>query len=339
VCVHEIECGEDGRARRLGLFLFRTCLATSPLTSTHTQPNRPAALALRAFGAETATIQDAVKEPALAVARFVWWREAGAGVAAGKPPAHPVPRALAAALAGAAARGAPHPTAASLRYRLGRLADARAGLVAEPGPPGTLEALEAYASDTAGGLAALQLGFGLDPATVDGPVAADADHAASHAGTGAGLAAILRGVPHAAARGRCQLPGDVMERAGLDRDALVRLAGSVLGTGGGGEGGAPPPPDPAALAALREATYEVAVVARGHLDAASRLVAGRTLPHPATTPALLPAVGARRYLNALERAGFDPLALAVVHRAGGQGAGGGVGLQLATKWALVTGRV
>ena len=69
------------------------------------------------------------------------------------------------------------------------------------------------------------------------------------------------------------------------------------------------------------------------------VVAGRTLPHPATTPALLPAVGARRYLNALERAGFDPLALAVVHRAGGQGAGGGVGLQLATKWALVTGRV
>jgi hypothetical protein len=259
-------------------------------------------------------------------------------VASGSPPAHPVPRALAAAVEAAATRGAPRPSPASLRYRLGRLADARAGLADGAAALATLDALESYAADTAGGLAALQLGFGLDPASVAGPVAADTDHAASHAGTGAGLAAMLRGVPHAAARGRCQLPGDVMDAAGLSGPALVRLAAAVLGHSQAGEGDGgppPPPPDPTTLAALREATYRVAVVARGHLDAAARLVAGGTLPPGGVaTPALMPAVGARRYLAALEKAGFDPLAVALTHRAGG-----GVGLQLATKWALVTGRV
>jgi len=269
----------------------------------------------------------------------MWWREAGAGVAAGTPPAHPVPRALAAALAAAAARGDPHPSPAAVRYRLGRLADARAGLAADLAPPASLDALTAYAADTAGGLAALQLAFGLDPASVAGPLAADADHAASHAGTGAGLAAVLRGVPHAAARGRCQLPADVMARAGLSREALARAAKAALGGGGSGPA-PPPPPDPATLAALREATFEVAAAAKGHLDAAARLVRGSPgLLRAALAPALLPTLGAARFLAALERAAFDPLALAVLHRAGGRGGGGEVGLHLATRWALVSGRV
>jgi NADH dehydrogenase [ubiquinone] 1 alpha subcomplex assembly factor 6 len=272
----------------------------------------------------------------LAAARFVWWREAGGGVGAGAPPAHPVPRALAAAVSAAASAGRPHPSPTALRYRLGRLADARAGLAAsppgEPSPFATVEAAEAYASDTAGALCALHLAFALDPATVPPPTAADADHAASHAGTGAGLAALLRGIPHAAARRRCHLPGEVMEGAGLRAEALFRLAAAVLG---GGEGEATTP-DPVTVAALRDATYSLACVARGHLDAASRLAAGG-LPRSAVVPALLPAVGARRFLASLEAAGFDPLAL--VHRAGGRGVGGGVGLHVATKWALVRGRV
>ena len=310
-------------------FPFLSLLIHPSIHPSFLQSDRAAALALRAFGAETATIQDTVKEPALAAARFVWWREAGAGVASGKPPAHPVPRALAAALSAAAAAGRPHPSPAALRYRLGRLADARAGLASETGPHESLDALTAYASDTAGALAALQLAFGLDPATVSRPTAADADHAASHAGTGAGLAAVLRGVSYAAARGRCQLPADVMEKAGLTREALAAASEAVLGGGG-------TPPDPATLAALREATFEVASAAKGHLDAAARLVKAG-LPRREVTPALMPAVGAGRFLAALEAAAFDPLALAVLQRADGRGGGGGLGLHVATKWALVRG--
>ncbi len=57
---------------------------------------RPALLALTAFGAEVADIPSRVTEPTMGQLRVSWWRDVLARVEAGVPPVHPVAEALAA---------------------------------------------------------------------------------------------------------------------------------------------------------------------------------------------------------------------------------------------------
>jgi phytoene synthase len=164
------------------------------------------------------------------------------------------------------------------RTRLEALVDAReADLKADP--PADLAALAAYAGATGGAVAALAL----DLLGVDGEASRTA---AYDVGTAFALAGLLRAVPfHAAAR-RLYLPADRVAAAGIDRAALF------AGNSGGDIG---------------SIVREIAQAAWRRLDRAAQ--AHRDIPR-AALPALLPAVLARRDLTRLERAGFDPFALA-----------------------------
>ena len=177
---------------------------------------------------------------------------------------------LALAATGAAARLDP--------ARLEALVDARDADLRDE-PPADLAALAAYAAATGGALSAVAIGL----LGVDG---AASRAAANDVGTAFALAGLLRAVPfHAAAR-RLYLPADRLAAAGVDRDALF------AGKSGGD---------------LGLIVREVAQTAWRRLDRAAHKHRG--IPRVAL-PVLLPAVLARRDLIRLERAGFDPFAVA-----------------------------
>jgi len=241
---------------------------------------RPGALALRAFNAET--VAAAASEPALAAARALWWKDAAGAAAAGNPPAHPVARSLAAAVADGGL------TPASTRYRLGRVAAARAADAAATAPPATVAALEAYGEETASQMLYLHLDAGRVGDGASSGDRAAADHAASHIGVAASLVAVLRGTRAHASRRRCYLPSETLAAAGVSEESIFAAA----------SGAAPPPPG------LADAAHPVAAAAASHLDAARRLL--QDAP-PGAAAYLLQGVGVSRALATLEAAGFDPL--------------------------------
>jgi phytoene synthase len=153
----------------------------------------------------------------------------------------------------------------------------------DPDPPRDLAALESYAEATAGSLAALSLAA----LGVEGGAAA---RAARQVALAWALTGLLRACRFHAARKRQYLPREAMERHGASAEDLFALR-----------------PGPALSAAARE----VAAAARGHLAAARALK--KDVPR-AALPVLLPAALAERYLEALERAGFDPLAPGLARR-------------------------
>jgi NADH dehydrogenase [ubiquinone] 1 alpha subcomplex assembly factor 6 len=227
------------------------------------------------------------------------------------PPAHPVVTALWAARASAGPR--------LQRYPLRRLIDARerealSAAAGEP-PPLRLSDLEAHAEATHAQLLYAQLAAIGGGEGKSNNNSSAADHAASHAGKAVGLAMALRGLPYAAAQRRCVLPLEVCASAGLSQEDLFRRASAI-------ESGRQPSPEewsPKADAALRDAVLEVASRAVGHLQEARALAKGggggggngRASSSSSSfgkgqAHALLPAVAADLYLQALERtAQFD----------------------------------
>ena len=255
--------------------------------------HRPAALALRAFNAETASALGATKDPQLALVRLRWWRDAAdaAHDAGAEVPDHPVAIALRAVLD---ARGGGARTRRWLRH----IADARvrdAELGMENLTPASIAYLEAYSEATSASLLYTQLDVG-------GVRDTGADHAASHLGKALGMVSLLRGTPHHAKQRRCYLPLDVCAAHGAVAEDVYRGRSTE---------------------AIKDATHEVASVAKAHLDSARGMA--DTLREKATAAkaakgttatstyastlkpetVFLPAIVASTYLEKLERVDFD----------------------------------
>lgn len=255
--------------------------------------HRPAALALRAFNAETASALGATKDPQLALVRLRWWRDVAdaAHDAGAEVPDHPVAIALRAVLD--ARRGG-----ARTRRWLRHIADARvrdAELGMENLTPSSVAYLEAYSEATSASLLYTQLDVG-------GVRDTGADHAASHLGKALGMVSLLRGTPHHAKQRRCYLPLDVCAKHGAVAEDVYRGRSTE---------------------AIKDATHEVASVAKAHLDSArgmaetlretrrAKAAKGTTATNDATLTTLkpetvfLPAIAASTYLEKLERVDFD----------------------------------
>ena len=223
---------------------------------------RAGMIALYAFSHEVAKIPEVVSEPMLGEIRLQWWREAIEGIYDGAARRHDVVEALA---EGVARFDWP-------RDAFDALIDARAADLAGT-PPENLGALESYADATSGALQALAL-RALDPATGEA-----ASGAARVVGIGWALTGLLRAAPFHARQGRIALPADLLDEAGVSREALC--------AGRPGEG-------------LRAVARAVADAARGHLAKARAVRAGRR-----SLPALLPARLATVYLDRLAAADYD----------------------------------
>ena len=246
--------------------------------------------ALHGFNYEVAKIREVVREPLLGRMRLQWWRDGIAAIYAGDSVRqHEVLAPLAQAIAA-------HRLS---RVHFDRIIDAREADL-DDAPPATLDALEAYAEDTAGPLVLLALEI-LE--VRDGAAAA----AGQDAGAAYALAGLLHAVPfHARAR-RLYLPAALIAAQGLDVErSLFALK-----------------PAPA-LAAIVET---VAGRARARLAAAR--ASRRAVPREAL-PALLPALIAERGLKRLAAVGYDPFDAALGRPDGG--------LSLRLAWAAWRGR-
>jgi len=229
-------------------------------------------LALDAFNLELARVREQVSEMMLGRIRLQWWREAIDGIFAGTPRRHQVVGPLAEAVA---RHGLD-------RALLERMIDAREADL-EDGPPADMAALETYAEGTAVALAALSLGV----LGANAPAALEAARAVAIAW---GLTGLLRSTVFHARAKRLYLPGEALDRHGVDRGQLLELRGS-----------------PALAAAARE----VAGRARFWL---ARARTHRSAVPRAALPVLLPARLADGYLSVLARAEYDLMAPATAQR-------------------------
>jgi phytoene synthase len=228
---------------------------------------REAVFALLAFNLELARVAESVRQPALGDIRLQWWREALDGIYGGTPRAHPVIEALTTAVR---ERGLPRPV-------LDAMIDAR-GADLDDEPPESLDALQAYAAQTSGGLAvliahALAVGRDLGP---------PAREACEQVGTAWALTGLMRAIPFHAARGRVFLPRDLLEQEGVGEREVIegRRSPGLLRVIG-------------AVVADAEARLKAA---RAHRGAATRPI----------LPALLPASLSDLYLRILQRPDYDP---------------------------------
>ncbi|KAK9845392.1 hypothetical protein WJX81_005412 [Elliptochloris bilobata] len=187
------------------------------------------------------------------------------------------------------------------RYRLQRIVTAREADVCDRQPPASVAGLEAYGEDTAAQLLYLQM-------AVAGVRDSAADHACSHLGKAVAIATMLRGTTHHARRRQSYIPVDLCAKAGVSQEDIYRGR----------------PSD-----ALSSAVYGVACVAKGHLDEAREL---RPKVPMEARPLLLPAAACGLYLDALQRAGFDPFAPALQ-----RGGFSPLWHQLVVKWRLLRG--
>jgi phytoene synthase len=228
-------------------------------------PQRQAVAALYAFNVEVSRVRDLVSGPLPGEVRLQWWRDLFEGEARGDAASHPVAAALLAAVT---------------RYRLPRQAltgivDARVHDLYDD-LFSTVTELEAYCGATTSvlmRLASLVLAEGAEPGSAD---------AAGHAGVAYGVTSLLRAMPHHAARGRVNIPQDILERTGATADDFLNAR--------------PTPGVRAALAAMRD-------LARRHHDTAASLI---PTVAAAARGALLPLSLVPPYLAAMERRGFDP---------------------------------
>ncbi|CAM9375386.1 unnamed protein product [Pylaiella littoralis] len=226
--------------------------------------------------------------------RMQWWKDSLADIFAGEPP--PLPVALALAEVVANQRGG------LTRRWFDRVLDARMADL-ERAQPETIEEMETYSENTASSLLYLSLELAGVRAG-SGPGAAALGHAAGHVGKAAGICTLLRSLalpppPAALSTGSlgfsetCVLPSEVM------RKYMLRHA--VLERG---------PQDDKEAHALAECVFEVASVAKGHIEAAEEGLAsareetGGKLPAGAFA-ALLPGVRVAWYLETLQGSGFN----------------------------------
>ena len=219
--------------------------------------------ALHAFDLETARVARIVSEPKLGEIRLQWWRDA---LAARDGGGNPVAAAAIATLEAFAL-----PAAA-----LDMLVEARIfDLYDDPMP--TLDALEAYAGETASALlqlAAIILAGGRDPGSAD---------AAGYGGVGLTLVALLQALAVDPGAGK-YVPEELLERHGVSRADLAARRTS---------------PEVLAL------TADLRSIAGRHLERAAAACA--SLP-TATDPAFLPLALARARLDRLARNAARPFA-------------------------------
>lgn len=166
---------------------------------------RAGLFALHAFNYETARIRSTTTGEHAAAGRILWWRRALDDSLAGKPPDHPVAKAI--------AHAASH-YQLTPRY-LTQLLDAREADLSVQQPKDRDE-LQLYCERTAGSLLLL----GLECAGVHG--SEQAELAAFHAGTALGLATLLRGTAAHAAQGCTYLPSEVTKRHGVRLSTMLR---------------------------------------------------------------------------------------------------------------------
>ncbi|TPX62385.1 hypothetical protein PhCBS80983_g00528 [Powellomyces hirtus] len=138
----------------------------------------------------------------------------------------------------------------------------------------TIADLERYAENTAAALLYLQL----EALGLQNP---QADHAASHIGKAIGIATILRATPFHVEERRFYLPSEIMAKHALSAETIFRSG---------------PSPE------LEEVVFEVATAANDHLITARSFL--KESP-PQAHPALLSAIPADMYLQALEKANFN----------------------------------
>jgi phytoene synthase len=215
---------------------------------------RSAIFALTAFNHELARAREAATNPIAAQIRLQWWRDAVEEAAAGKPARrHEVAEPLAEAIRA----GALDPAA------LLAMAEAREAECLDDGLA-TETDFVAWLRGTAGGWSA----------AAGRALGADAEGAEVLRALGAayGLAGVLRSVAAHAARGRCLLPRDRLEAAGLSAEAVISAP---------------------AVQALRALVAEMAA------EGAEALRSARRDIPPGTTAAALPAVLAARDLQRL----------------------------------------
>lgn len=159
---------------------------------------RDGLIALIAFNQELADIVRGVSEPMLGKIKLQWWIDVLAGIVQGRPPAHPVARAL-----------------AQLRGVDGQLNALRALVEArnfelEPGRPQSLNDLEAFARASGGGLHGLMV----DVLGVEGE---ETRAAAQEVGTAWALIGVMRALPYPAEAARDMLPQNATVQEVLGR--------------------------------------------------------------------------------------------------------------------------
>ena len=225
---------------------------------------REALFALYAFGAELARVPERVSEPMLGAIRLQWWRESLDGIAAGTPRRHEVVGPLAEAVSRHGLDLAP----------LRRAIEAWEAVMEREGQP-TLADIESLAEGTGKPL------DGAAMALLDVPLTETVDEALRHGALAVGLTELLRRAAARAGDGRTMLPRDVLVRHGLDLGALL---------------------DGDRDRRLAAATSELADRARGHVEAARRLLP--SLPRRVRF-ILLPVAFAERDLARLRRKDHD----------------------------------
>jgi 15-cis-phytoene synthase len=231
---------------------------------------RRALLALYAFHAEICRIRDQVSQPLPGEIRLQWWTDMLAAQSRnqddGGAGGNPVAAELLRAIGEYRLPVAP----------LSRLIEEHQfDLYNDPMP--TLAALEGYVTDTSSALFALA-------ARVAGPPSAEVEHLARHAGLAQGFVDVIASLPRDASRRQLFLPLQILESHGGSAEEV--FSGKQT---------------PNMCAALAQLSGE----ARGHLDAAIRLLAEIT---PAQRPIFLPLALLRRDLDRMSRADADPFA-------------------------------
>ncbi|KAG0483617.1 hypothetical protein HPP92_011701 [Vanilla planifolia] len=213
-----------------------------------------------------------VSEPRAGLMRLLWWQEVIDKIFSKKLVEQPVAMAISAVIS-------EHKIS---KHWLKRSIDARINDAnKENGSiPGTLSDLEKYAEDTLSTILYMTLQAGGIQSTA-------ADHAASHIGKASGLLLLLKSLPyHAGRTGRIPyIPVEVAKKHGLlateNGRAGIRMESDEH---------------------LADAVFEVAAVARAHLQKSRDLAA--TVPAEAK-PILLPAVPAQVLLDSLQKAHFN----------------------------------
>lgn len=277
--------------------------------------SRDAYFAIRAFNVEIASIKDGttVRSSGSVEAscmRMHWWREAVEDMYRDDPASNTT-RKNKAAVRHAVVRSlhrAVQDHGLTKRF-LDKMVDARERDL-ECEQLDTMRDLVRYGEDTWASLMYLSL----ESVGVRDPVA---DDVAFHIGVAHAITTTLRSTPHRAARGELSIPLELMERHSIPSTYLLR------------------PENDSFRPALRDAVFEMASVARSHLNKARELqgqvpTAGRV--------SLLPAVGAGMYLEKLDRvADFDVLHTGLYVDEGGIGSGSVVWHPLLLGRAWLTG--
>lgn len=233
---------------------------------------REGLFAIYAFDAEIARVRHLVSQPMAGLIRLQWWRDALDGIEAGRPLAHPVVEAL---------HEEAWPSLRPAREALEEAIAARERELEEETPVADLAGLRHH-------LDASSAGIGLAALHVLGAAEAGAARTAGALiGRAWALVRLIHALPRDLGERRLLLPAALLERHGLEREALFRA-----------------PNDPS----LAGAIGVLAAEARVDLEEARAL---RPRVPRSALPALLPALFADAHLKRLRRVGYDPFAPAL----------------------------